>query len=69
MGEDRVSDWNDVQRRISAAFADRALLKDPATEAAVMDALNGLDRGELRVAEKCEGAWEVNARMSTYRWI
>jgi 2,3,4,5-tetrahydropyridine-2,6-dicarboxylate N-succinyltransferase len=61
MGEDRMSDWNDVEQRISAAFADRALLKDPATEAAVMDALNGLDRGELRVAEKRAGTWEVNA--------
>ncbi|HET8734931.1 MAG TPA: 2,3,4,5-tetrahydropyridine-2,6-dicarboxylate N-succinyltransferase, partial [Anaeromyxobacteraceae bacterium] len=56
-----MSDWNDVQGRISAAFADRALLKDQATRAAVMDALNGLDRGELRVAEKKDGAWSVNA--------
>ncbi len=58
-----MSDWNDVQRRVSAAFADRALLNDPGTKAAVMEALRGLDRGELRVAEKKDGAWSVNAWM------
>lgn len=46
---------------VSAAFADRALLKDPATVDAVRRTLELLDQGQLRVAEKGEGGWRVNA--------
>ncbi|BDG02772.1 2,3,4,5-tetrahydropyridine-2,6-dicarboxylate N-succinyltransferase [Anaeromyxobacter oryzae] len=56
-----MSDWNDVERLVAAAFADRARLSDPQTKAAVVKALHGLDRGELRVAEKKDGEWKVNA--------
>ncbi|WP_242394460.1 2,3,4,5-tetrahydropyridine-2,6-dicarboxylate N-succinyltransferase [Anaeromyxobacter oryzisoli] len=56
-----MSDWNDVERLVSAAFADRARLSDPQTKAAVLKALDGLDRGTLRVAEKRDGEWKVNA--------
>jgi 2,3,4,5-tetrahydropyridine-2-carboxylate N-succinyltransferase len=50
-----------LQPLVSAAFADRALLKDPAHAQAVRDALELLDRGELRVAEKGPSGWTVNA--------
>lgn len=56
-----MSDWNDVERKVGAAWADRALLGDPAHKAAVQAALDGLDRGVLRIAEKREGEWKVNA--------
>ena len=54
-------DWSEVEQRVGEAWADRARLKDQAVRNAVMEALRGLDRGELRVAEKREGAWQVNA--------
>jgi 2,3,4,5-tetrahydropyridine-2-carboxylate N-succinyltransferase len=56
-----MSDWSQVQARIAAAFDDRAKLGEPVYRAAVVQALHALDRGELRVAEKVDGAWRVNA--------
>jgi 2,3,4,5-tetrahydropyridine-2-carboxylate N-succinyltransferase len=56
-----MSDFEDVRKRIEAAFADRQKLADPVYKAAVVQALHALDRGELRVAEKRGGVWEVNA--------
>jgi len=51
----------DLQPRIEAAFANRALLADSQYAQAVREALELLDRGELRVAEKLNGAWVTNA--------
>ena len=59
-GED-MSDFEDVRRRVEAAFADRQKLTDGVHRAAVVQALHGLDRGELRVAEKVGAEWKVNA--------
>jgi 2,3,4,5-tetrahydropyridine-2-carboxylate N-succinyltransferase len=59
-GED-MSDYEDVRKRIEAAFADRQKVNDPDHRAAVVQALHALDRGELRVAEKKDGEWKVNA--------
>ncbi len=59
-GED-MNDFQDVRRRIEAAFADRTKLADPLFKAAVVQALHGLDRGELRVSQKVDGEWKVNA--------
>ncbi len=56
-----MTDFQDVRRRIEAAWADRAKLADPLFKAAVVEALHGLDRGELRVAEKADGEWKVHA--------
>jgi 2,3,4,5-tetrahydropyridine-2-carboxylate N-succinyltransferase len=53
--------FDEVRRRVEAAFADRAKLEDPVHRAAVVQAMHGLDRGELRVAEKVDGEWRVNA--------
>src|SRR5689334_2127908 len=50
-----------LAQRISEAFTDREKLKDPAYTAAVRETIDALDRGSLRVAEKRDGAWRVNA--------
>ena len=56
-----MSGMEAVRVRIEAAFADRSKLEDPLHRAAVERAMDGLDRGELRVAEKVDGEWKVNA--------
>jgi 2,3,4,5-tetrahydropyridine-2-carboxylate N-succinyltransferase len=50
-----------LQPLVSAAFADRALLKEAAHAQAVRDTLALLDAGTLRVAEKGPSGWTVNA--------
>src|SRR5215212_3732822 len=53
----------DLARTIDAAWEDRAAVapstKDPVREA-VEEALRLLDAGKARVAEKADGAWQVN---------
>jgi 2,3,4,5-tetrahydropyridine-2-carboxylate N-succinyltransferase len=53
---------HDPQRRerIAAAFADRSLLTDPATQQAVFATIEDLDKGRIRVAEPSESGWQVN---------
>jgi 2,3,4,5-tetrahydropyridine-2-carboxylate N-succinyltransferase len=51
----------DLETRIAAAWADRERLQEPVYRAAVLQAVHALDRGELRVAEKVDGEWRVNA--------
>jgi 2,3,4,5-tetrahydropyridine-2,6-dicarboxylate N-succinyltransferase len=51
----------ELQARVSAAYAERDRLKEPGVREAVLEAIALLDRGELRVAEKVEGEWRVNA--------
>ena len=50
-----------IEELVATAFADRARLKDEGVRRAVLDTIAALDRGEVRVAEKKEGAWKVNA--------
>ena len=45
---------------IEAAFADRGLLTDPATQQAVFATIEDLDKGRIRVAEPSESGWQVN---------
>lgn len=52
---------DELQGRISEAFTDRERLKDGDTSRAVEETIALLDRGEIRVAEKVDGAWRVNA--------
>jgi 2,3,4,5-tetrahydropyridine-2,6-dicarboxylate N-succinyltransferase len=60
-----VNREDDLRPLIEAAYLDRALLKDPAYEHAVLRAVELLDQGELRVAEpRREGeavAWVTHA--------
>jgi len=47
---------------VSAAFADRSLLKDPEHERAVLQTIDALDQGVLRVAEPVsDGNWVTHA--------
>jgi 2,3,4,5-tetrahydropyridine-2,6-dicarboxylate N-succinyltransferase len=52
---------SELERTVSAAFRDRELLKRGETRDAVEAVIGLLDGGRLRVAEKVEGAWRVNA--------
>jgi 2,3,4,5-tetrahydropyridine-2,6-dicarboxylate N-succinyltransferase len=56
-----MTDFSQHEQRIRAAFADRTLLLQAGTREAVLATVDALDRGELRVAEKRDGAWVVNA--------
>jgi 2,3,4,5-tetrahydropyridine-2-carboxylate N-succinyltransferase len=53
---DRVA----LERMVAAAYADRERLKEPEAARAVLETIDLLDRGEVRVAEKSGGAWRVN---------
>jgi 2,3,4,5-tetrahydropyridine-2-carboxylate N-succinyltransferase len=45
---------------IEAAWENRELLKDKATQEAIRDVINSLDKGEIRVAEPSADGWKVN---------
>ena len=60
MANGPVTGMDGVRRLVEAAWADRSRLADPAHREAVLAAVAGLDRGELRVAEKAGGEWTVN---------
>jgi 2,3,4,5-tetrahydropyridine-2-carboxylate N-succinyltransferase len=51
----------EMRQRVEAAWSDRSRLADPVVKAAVLAAVDGLDQGTLRVAEKAGGEWQVNA--------
>ena len=52
----------DLRPLVESAFRDRALLADPAHRDAVLEAVDLLDRGEIRVASPTEGGtWETHA--------
>ncbi len=48
-----------MREKIEAAFDDRTLLEDEEYSAAVFDAIAALDRGELRVAQREGGEWQL----------
>ena len=50
-----------VREMVESTFTDRVLLRDPAHREAVLDTIAALDAGKVRVAEKIEGQWVVNA--------
>lgn len=54
-----MTDRETLKARVTGAWEDRSLL--PAAADAVEETLALLDRGEVRVAEKIDGAWRVNA--------
>ena len=50
-----------LERTITAAYEQRERLRDGEVRAAVEEVIARLDRGELRVAEKRDGAWHTHA--------
>src|SRR5688572_14514169 len=57
---ERLMVTSELEGLVSAAFADRERLKDASTREAIEAAIELLDRGEIRVAEKSDGVWRVN---------
>ena len=51
----------ELERTVGEAYRDRELLKRDGAREAVEAVIERLDRGELRVAEKTDGEWRVNA--------
>jgi len=52
---------DDLERRVTAAWADREKLKDPFHAIAVRETLDLLDHGAIRVASRDADGWQVNA--------
>ena len=52
---------DDLKQRVMAAYVDREKAHEPFYAMAIRETLNLVDRGVLRVAQKGEGGWEVNA--------
>ena len=52
---------SDLAALIGSAFADPSLLERAETQLAIEEVIDGLDRGELRLAEKANGEWQVHA--------
>lgn len=50
----------DLATTISAAFADAARLERAETQLAIDEVIEGLDKGEIRLAEKIDGEWTVH---------
>ena len=48
-----------LRATIEAAWNDRQLLKDPATQTAIREVIDLLDLGKLRCASPTEGGWEI----------
>ena len=61
----RYMNTQHLQQRIEAAYERRSELSssnvDPETRDAITQAVNALDRGECRVAEKIDGRWQVHS--------
>lgn len=49
-----------LQKTIETAWENRELLKEKATQAAIRQLVDLLDKGKLRVAEPTENGWQVN---------
>ena len=51
---------NSLQTLIEQAWDNREVLKDSTVQDAIESVIDSLDRGELRIAEKVGGTWQVN---------
>ncbi|MGD1946551.1 MAG: 2,3,4,5-tetrahydropyridine-2,6-dicarboxylate N-succinyltransferase [Croceivirga sp.] len=49
-----------LQNTIDEAWDDRTLLKDQATQEAIREVINLIDKGELRCAEPSASGWKIN---------
>jgi 2,3,4,5-tetrahydropyridine-2-carboxylate N-succinyltransferase len=56
-----MMDRAELERTIGEAYRERAMLEQGGVRDAVETVIGLLDRGELRVAEKTDGEWRVNA--------
>jgi 2,3,4,5-tetrahydropyridine-2-carboxylate N-succinyltransferase len=51
---------NAIRKIIEAAWENKELLKEEATQKIIREVVSLLDNGKLRVAEPIEGSWQVN---------
>ena len=49
-----------IQQQIEAAWADRTLLQQAATQATIRQVIELLDKGSIRIAEREENGWKIN---------
>ena len=49
-----------MQQIIEKAWSNRALLKEENVQETIREVISLLDKGEIRIAEKINGNWEVN---------
>ena len=56
-----TTERTDLSATISAAFADPGQLDRAEAQLAVEETIDGLDRGEIRLAEKTDGEWVVHS--------
>lgn len=56
----RIKIKNVMKELIEKAWEDRSLLDQPATRQAVCEAIEELDKGRMRIAQKVDGRWVVN---------
>lgn len=56
-----MSDLKSLQQHVDAAFEDRSCLADPSHRNAVLETIDLLDRGEVRVASPGDEGWTVHA--------
>jgi 2,3,4,5-tetrahydropyridine-2-carboxylate N-succinyltransferase len=59
----------ELQKHIEAAFADRALLTNPVHAGAVLETIDLLDRGELRVASPPARDADDGSGWTTHAWV
>ena len=50
----------DLQNKIEKAWEDRDLLKETATQNAIREVIEHIDKGRLRIAEPQGTSWQVN---------
>ena len=48
------------QELIEKAWLNRELLKEESVRKAILEIIDSLDKGEIRVAEKINNEWQVN---------
>lgn len=50
----------ELRKTIEAAWSNKELLSEEATQKAIREVIELLDKGDVRVAEPVDGAWQVN---------
>ena len=50
----------DLQNTIEKAWEDRSLLKETATQNAIREVIEHIDKGQLRIAQPQGSSWQVN---------
>ena len=50
----------DLQNTIEKAWGDRGLLKESATQKAIREVIEHIDKGQLRIAQPQGSTWQIN---------